>query len=158
MASRRDAVDLHAGSLLDRLIDDEADARGDGAPSFARLKDGLRRDLEDVLNTRRRFLRPPKALDELDRSLLSYGLADFTNEQLTSLSFRQDFSEEVELVLRRLEPRITVHEVLFLENGDALDRRLRFRIVGAVRLGGERQSLSFDSYVDPVEGAIVVRE
>ena len=158
MPPRRDAADLHAGSLLDRLIDDEPNGRGEDAPSFARLRDGLRRDLEDLLNTRRRFLRPPKALDQLDRSLLAYGLSDFTNEQLTSLSFRQDFSEEVELLLRRLEPRIAVHEVLFLENGDPLDRRLRFRIVGAVQLGGERQSLSFDSYVDPVEGAIVVRE
>ncbi len=158
MAPRRDSADLHAGSLLDRLIDDDPDHRDGGAPSFARLRDGLRRDLEDLLNTRRRFLRPPRALDQLDRSLLAYGLADFTNEQLTSLSFRQDFSEEVEQVLRRLEPRITVHEVQFLENGDPLDRRLRFRIVGAVHLGGERQSLSFDSYVDPVEGAIVVRD
>ncbi len=158
MPPRRDAPDLHAGSLLDRLIDDETDGRGDGTPSFARLKDGLRRDLEDLLNTRRRFLRPPKALDQLDRSLLAYGLADFTNEQLTSLSFRQDFSDEVEHLVRRLEPRITVHEVQFLENGDPLDRRLRFRIIGAVQLGGERQSLSFDSYVDPVEGAIVVRD
>ena len=61
-------------------------------------------------------------------------------------------------MLRRLEPRITVHEVQVLDNADPLDRRLRFRIVGAVLLGAERQSLSFDSYVDPVEGAIVVRD
>lgn len=158
MPPRRKEADLHAGSLLDRLIDDEAD-RGDGdAPSFARLKDGLRRDLEDLLNTRRRFLRPPRALDELDQSLLAYGLSDFTNEQLSSLSFRQDFIEEVQQVLRRLEPRIGVHEVQLLENADVLDRRLRFRIVGVAYLGGERQSLSFDSYVDPIEGAIVVRD
>lgn len=158
MPPRRDAADLHAGSLLDRLIDDEADRGHDDAPSFARLKDGLRRDLEDLLNTRRRFLRPPKSLDELDRSLLAYGLSDFTNEQLGSLSFRQDFTDEVQQVLRTLEPRITVHEVQLLDNADVLDRRLRFRIVGVAHLGGERQSLSFDSYVDPIEGAIVVRD
>ena len=158
MALRREAADLHAGSLLDRLIDDDADRDRDDSPSFARLKDGLRRDLEDLLNTRRRFLRWPKALDELDRSLLAYGLSDFTNEQLSSLSFRQDFSDEVQQVLRQLEPRISVHEVQLLENAEALDRRLRFRIIGTVALGGERQSLSFDSYVDPIEGAIIVRD
>lgn len=158
MPLRREPADLHAGSLLDRLIDDEADRKSDGTPGLAKLRDGLRRDLEDLLNTRRRFLRPPGALDQLDRSLLTYGLSDFTNEQLTSLSFRQDFSDEVEQVLRRLEPRISVQEVQFLENADPLDRRLRFRIVGAVQLSGERQSLSFDSYVDPIEGAIVVRD
>ena len=158
MTPSRDTAALHAASLLDRLIDDEADRNHDDAPSFARLKDGLRRDLEDLLNTRRRFLRPPRALGELDRSLLAYGLSDFTNEQLGSLSFRQEFTEDVQQVLRTLEPRISVHEVELLDNADVLDRRLRFRIVGVADLGGERQSLSFDSYVDPIEGAIVVRD
>ena len=157
MAARRRQADLHAGSLLDRLIDDGAEGAAD-APSFARLKEGLRRDLEDLLNTRRRFLRPPRSLEELDRSLLAYGLSDFTNEQLNSLSFRQDFTDEVREVLRLLEPRITVHEVQLMDNADALDRRLRFRIAGVAHLGGERESLSFDSYVDPIEGAIVVRD
>ncbi len=158
MATSRDTAGLHAGSLLDRLIDDGADRGHDDAPSFARLKDGLRRDLENLLNTRRRFLRPSRALSELDRSLLAYGLSDFTNEQLGSFSFRQDFTEEVQQVLRELEPRISVHEVQLLDNADVLDRRLRFRIVGVANLAGERQSLSFDSYVDPIEGAIVVRD
>ena len=89
---------------------------------------------------------------------MSYGRADFTNEKLSSLSFRQDFTDEVQQVLRTLEPRISVHEVQLLDNGDVLDRRLRFRIVGVAHLAGERQSLSFDSYVDPIEGAIVVRD
>ena len=157
MPPRRKEAELHAGSLLDRLIDDSVDGGAD-APSFTRLKEGLRRDLEDVLNTRRRFLRPPKALAELDRSLLSYGISDFTNEELNSFTFRQDFADEVREVLRRLEPRITVHDVQLLDNTDALDRRLRFRITGMAHLGDEHEELAFDSYVDPIEGAIVVRE
>ena len=153
MARRRDIADLNVGSLLDRLIDD---GRESDAPSFGRLKDGLRRDLQDLFNTRRRFLTPPAALGELDRSLLAYGLEDFTNEQLNSFTFRQDFADDVERVLRASEPRIQLHEVQVVDNADPLDRRLRFRILGTVELGGERQSLSFDSYLDPVEGAIVV--
>lgn len=157
MAPRRKDAELHAGSLLDRLIDDSVDGGAD-APSFTRLKEGLRRDLEDVLNTRRRFLRPPKALSELGHSLLSYGISDFTNEELNSFTFRQDFTDEVREVLRRLEPRISVHDVQLLDNADALDRRLRFRITGTAHLGEEREELAFDSYVDPIEGAIVVRD
>ena len=157
MAARRKEAELHTGSLLDRLIDDSVDGGAD-APNFIRLKEGLRRDLEDVLNTRRRFLRPPKSLGELDQSLLSYGLSDFTNEELNSFTFRQDFTDEVREVLRRLEPRITVYDVQLLDNADALDRRLRFRITGMAHLGDEREDLAFDSYVDPIEGAIVVRD
>ena len=153
VARRRDIADLTVAAWRERRSDH---GRESDAPSFARLKDGLRRDLQDLFNTRRRFLTPPAALGELERSLLVYGLEDFTNEQLNSFTFRQDFADDVERVLRASEPRIQLHEVVVVENADPLDRRLRFRILGAVELGGERQSLSFDSYLDPVEGAIVV--
>ena len=61
-------------------------------------------------------------------------------------------------VLRRLEPRITNFEVVLLENAEPLDRTLRFRIVGQVTLGDERQELHFDSHIDPVKAGIVIRE
>lgn len=156
--ARRDSAGLHQGSLLDRLIDDGAARRGDEAPTLARLKDGLRRDLEALFNTRRRFLGWPEELEELNRSLLAYGLSDFTNETLGSSGFRQDFVEQVEQVVRRLEPRVSVSEVVLLENPDPLDRRLRFRITGAAHLGEDKQELSFDSYIDPVECGVVVRD
>ncbi len=151
-------VELNYGSLVDRLIDEHSDRTGDDMPSLARLKEGLRRDLESLLNTRRRFLRPPADLEELDRSLLNYGLDDLTNESVNSPTFRQEFSQHVEDLLRRLEPRISGFEVVLLDNPDPIDRTLRFRIVGTVDLGGERQELQFDSHVDPVSAGIIVRE
>ena len=45
-----------------------------------------------------------------------------------------------------------------LDNTDPLDRRLRFRITGVVHFGKERHSLDFDSFIDPVECDIVVRD
>lgn len=157
MARRATAL-LNQGSLLDRLIDEGVDRRADEAPTLTRLKDGLRRDLEALFNTRRRFLAWPEELEELDRSILAYGLADFTNETLGSSGFRQDFIAEVEQLIRRLEPRVSVGEVALLDNPDPLDRRLRFRITGSAHLGEERQELSFDSYIDPVECGVVVRD
>jgi type VI secretion system protein ImpF len=150
--------EMHYGALLDRLIDEHADRTGDDLPSLARLKEGLRRDLEALMNTRRRFLTPPSEFEELSRSLLNYGLDDLTNETISAADFRADFVAHVDEVLRRLEPRITAFEVVLLDNPDPLDRTLRFRIVGAVDLGDERQELQFDSHVDPVRAGIVVRE
>ena len=152
----RPAGPVYQGSLLDRLVEDPG-GRADG-PTLARLREGLRRDLESLLNSRRRFLRWPKALEELEASLLSYGLADFTHETLGAVAFRREFVEQVARLLRRLEPRILVREVQLLDNADALDRRLRFRVTGAVRFGEERHALSFDSYLDPLDCDIVVRD
>jgi type VI secretion system protein ImpF len=147
---------LYYGSLLDRLTDPGVHA--EDAPTLTRLRDGLRRDLENLLNSRRRFIGWPPEFTELEDSLLAYGLEDFTHETLSSASFRRDFTDRVALLLSRLEPRIQVHEVKVLDNTDALDRRLRFRITGVVRFGKERHSLDFDSFIDPVECDIVVKD
>ena len=141
-------------TIIDRLID-----RGDAErkTSLATLREGLRRDLEAALNSRRRLASWPRELEQLDRSLVNYGLDDMINESLTATDFRERFVEDVELLIRRLEPRIGRFEVTILPNTDELDRTLRFRISGAVMLGGERQELSFDSHVDPVRSYLVMR-
>ena len=142
------------GSLLDRLVDLPDDVAGQGL-SVSRLREGLRRDLEGLLNTRRRFLSWPDELEELDRSLLAYGLSDFTNGALASDAFRNAFILEVETLIRRLEPRILSFEVTILENKTETDRILRFRIIGVVDLDGDRQQISFDNHVDPVRCIVV---
>jgi type VI secretion system protein ImpF len=144
------------GSIIDRLSDDVEGPDAEGL-SLTRLRDGLRRDLEGLLNTRRRFLSWPEELEDLDRSLLSYGLSDFTNSPIASDRFRKSFIEEVERLIAHLEPRISNFEVSIITGRDASDRVIRFRIVGLVQFGGEEQQISFDSHVDPVRCGVVVR-
>jgi len=153
---RTQAKPLGQGSLLDRLLEDPEEDPSRGL-SMAVLRDGLRRDLEGALNTRRRFLSWPPELEELDSSLLSYGLSDFTNGALKSDDFRDMFIGEIRDLIRQLEPRIYNFEVIILENKDEFDRIIRFRISGMVAIGDEKQHISFDSHVDPVR-CIVVRD
>lgn len=140
-------------SFLDRLAADAA--RGDA--SVQSLREGLRRDLEALLNTRRRMLTLPPELEALEGSLLDYGIDDFTNESHASEEFREEFVEAVERLLRRFEPRLGRFEVIVLSDPDQLDRTLRFRITGVVTLGDAKQELQFDSHVDPVGGHVVLR-
>lgn len=154
MSLKPSSQSFNNGTLLDRLIDDPDDVSGQSL-SISRLRNGLRRDLEGLLNTRRRFLSWPDELGELDKSLISYGLLDFTNGAINSNAFRNAFIYEVEQLIRRLEPRILSFEVSIIENKTESDRILRFRIVGTVDLGGERQQISFDNHLDPVRCVIV---
>lgn len=144
---------MTGASFLDRLSADER--RGD-ATIFS-LREGLRRDLEALLNSRRRMLKLPAELDLLEGSMLDYGLDDFTNESHASEDFQAEFVEQVEQLLRRFEPRLGRFEVTVLADPDQLDRTLRFRITGVVTLAGTKQELHFDSHVDPVRGHFVVR-
>lgn len=145
---------MAGASFIDRLVSDTS--RGDATPNA--LREGLRRDLEALLNTRRRLLGYPAELDALDGSMLDYGLDDFTNESHASEDFQAEFVENVERLLRRFEPRLGRFEVVVLADPDALDRTLRFRITGVVTLGGSPQELQFDSHIDPVRGHFVVRQ
>jgi type VI secretion system protein ImpF len=138
-------------SLLDRLASPD-----DRRPPVSQLRESLRRDLEAMLNSRRHLLSWPEELEELDRSLLNYGLDDLVNEGIASETFRTRFVEDVERLIRRLEPRIGRFEVALLPNKDELDRTLRLRISGVVTLGGERQELMFDSHLDPVRSYLVM--
>lgn len=139
-------------SLLDRLS-----AADDHRTPVTRLRESLRRDLEAMLNSRRHLLSWPEELEELERSLLNYGLDDLVNESLHADEFRERFVEQVERLVRRLEPRITRFEVQILPNKDELDRTLRLRISGLVVLDGDRQELTFDSHLDPVRSYLVMR-
>lgn len=142
-----------AASFIDRFVVE--DERGES--SIGSLREGLRRDLEALLNSRRRLLAYPDELDALPGSLLDYGLDDFTNESHASEEFQSEFVESVERLLRRFEPRLGRFEVAVLSDPEKIDRTLRFRITGIVTLGESPQELHFDSHIDPVRGHFVVR-
>ena len=139
------------GSLLDRL----SDAKERHSP-VSQLRESLRRDLEAMLNSRRHMLSWPAELEQLEDSLLNYGLDDLVNESLTADAFRERFVRDVERLVRRLEPRIGRFEVALLPNQDELDATLRLRISGVVTLDGERQELMFDSHLDPLRSYLVM--
>jgi type VI secretion system protein ImpF len=68
-------------SLLDRLIDEEPDKLRDpplsSTESIAALRRSVRRDLEALLNTRRRWRSWPETYTELGVSPLGYGIWTF---------------------------------------------------------------------------------
>src|ERR1019366_3341754 len=76
-------------SVLDRLTDNEPKSPTVEAPlsravSVRALKDGLRRDLEWLLNTRRNPDDPGAARTETENSLYNYGLPDFSAYSIAS--------------------------------------------------------------------------
>src|SRR5262249_55451052 len=89
-------------SLLDRLLDDDDPQRS----HLRGLEQAVRRDLENLLNTRSRNVLWGTHLEELDQSLLSYGLPDFTSVSLVSATDRQKFCRLIEGIIRQNEPRL----------------------------------------------------
>lgn len=143
-------------SLLDRLCG------GSGGRSrvlgLREVKEGIRRDLEDLLNTRWRPTAWPKGLDELDSSLANYGIPDFTGTNLGSPASQDEFSRVVVEVIRKFEPRLRDVSVKLVKSGDGLDRILRFRIEAVLRVEPAPEPVAFDSSLEPVTATFQVKE
>src|SRR5437763_17022202 len=91
-------------SVLDRLLDDSPEATSEPPRNRAQLlwelKQSVRRDIESLLNTRRRNMTPPPRLIELADSLLTYGIPDFSGTGPATVKDREAFCQELENVIR----------------------------------------------------------
>lgn len=148
-------------SVLDRLLDDDPATSRDPPQSASQvlreLKRSVRRDLENLLNTRRRCMSWPSHLTELERSLVNYGLPDIAGMDLAAVREREGLGRLIEAVIRRFEPRFKTVHVEMLENADPQDRVLRFRIDALLRAEPAPEPVVFDSALEPATGNVEVR-
>lgn len=146
-------------SLWDRLFDNrpvppweraerdrENRLRANRFQSLQDLKRCVSRDLELMLNTKRELLvEVPDEFKEVRRSIVSYGLPDFT---AYTISNRQD-RRRVELSIRQAieshEQRLRDVRVILEDQGKAVDRVLRFRVEATLKVNPANERVSFDA-------------
>jgi type VI secretion system protein ImpF len=148
-------------SVLDRLLDDDPEVTREPVQSryqlLRNLKDSVRRDLEELLNTRVRCLAVPPALEELKHSLLNYGIPDFTGANMTTNNDRRAFARLLQTIIREHEPRFKTVKVQLLDNAEPLDRTLRFRIDALLYAEPAPEPVAFDSMLKPITGDFEVK-
>lgn len=148
-------------SVLDRLLDD--DPGNSREPPKRRhqvlreLKQSVRRDLENLLNTRWRCISWPPDMDQLDLSLVNYGIPDFTGIRFASANARDDLRKIIETVVRRQEPRFKRITVALVADRDALDRTLRFRIDALLHAEPAPEPVVFDTTLETTTGDFEVK-
>lgn len=148
-------------SLLDRLIDDQPGQSHD--PVFARgqllheLVASVARDLEKLLNTRRRCTNWPPDLTELEQSVVGYGLPDLMGGDLASPSGREAFRRTIERTIRVFEPRFKSANVELIGTENEIDRTFRFRIDAVLFAQPVPAPVVFDSQLEPSTGDIHIK-
>jgi len=148
-------------SVLDRLLDDEPGAEREPIPNrfqnLRELKKAVTRDLEDLLNTRQEMLEElPSEFAEVSRSLISYGLPDFTSFSLLSKHDRNRIRRAVEQAIANFEPRLARVNVT-LEPPRDHDRALRFHIEAMLRLEPAPELVTFDAVLQLTTQKYVVQ-
>jgi type VI secretion system protein ImpF len=148
-------------SLLDRLIDDDPTVKREPPKSqtqvLSELRASVRRDVENLLNSRCRFETWPPEHSELERSIVAYGLPDLTAANLNASDPRSAFLKLVETVVRHFEPRFQKVKVEAVTGGSSIDRVLRFRIDAVLRAYPAPEPIVFDSAVEPSTGRFELR-
>ena len=149
-------------SILDRLIDNEPQSTVDLDTNkyhkLSNLRNSVKRDLEDLVNTRYRIVGPPKDLAETVSSIINYGLPDLATINMSDTEFQQQFVEQFELILREYEPRFKSIKIDYIDNSNSLDRTLHFRIDATLYADPYPEIIIFDSELDPVTRSINVKE
>ena len=149
--------------LLDRLLDADPGSPRDPPLSqslaIEQLRVAVRRDIEALLNARRRRLPPDPGLDELPLSPVGYGVPDPTAGSFTEEERRAAISREIQATIARFEPRLTNIKVqLHKAEREALDRVLRLRIEAVLRTDPVPEHISFETLVRPTTLDVAVRE
>jgi len=149
MPSRREREPTIVPSLLDRLLDDAPGQTRETQPyrtdDVRGLKRAVARDLEALLNTRQEALEElPESFAEVRRSLVTYGLPDFTASSLLSLRDRTRMRRALEETIAVFEPRLERVRIT-VDDPEPHERALHFRVDGWLRMEPAPEPVSFDT-------------
>lgn len=148
--------------LLDRLFDHNPDQSREPEHNqhlvLRQLRESVRRDLEQLFNTRARCLSTPAGATALETSLLNYGLPDIANYNLLASESRRQFCRDVERIILRFEPRIHTVRVIADGSVDRDDHRFSFRVEAMLRASPAAEVIVFDSVLNPVSQTVDVTE
>jgi type VI secretion system protein ImpF len=159
-ANRGTAARVQA-PLLDRLIDDAPDQQRDppvsAGDSLVALRNSVRRDLEALLNARRRWRSWPAHMTQLATSPLGYGIPDFASGAFNEARRQEELRSEIEETIRRFEPRFLSVRVHLVDTQERLETTLRLRIEAMLHAEPAPEAVTFDTLVDPTTDEVVVR-
>ena len=116
------------------------------------MKASLRRDLEWLLNSRRRPDAAGKEFRELEKSLFNYGLEDVTAMSWVSYKDRVSLTKMIEQAVSIFEPRISRIKVVSLDSTPGAKHVLRFQIEGLLDMDPAPELITFDTVLQLSSG------
>ena len=134
-------------SLLDRLLDFDPSKKKEDAPNpsqrIKQLRASVRRDLEDLLNTRVPMIECPPDLPELKCSVLNYGIPDLGAMRMGSSDQKELIRKSIEDAIRTFETRFQHVDVVVVKS--ETEGTLRFRIEGTLYAEPAPEPVEFES-------------
>jgi type VI secretion system protein ImpF len=148
-------------SILDRLLDNDPtnsqEVPPDDNEKLRIVQQSVRRDLEALLNTRYRCVAWPPRLDQIDNSLINYGIPDFTAGSLNAAGDADVLIAAIKQAIEHFEPRLASVKVTTVSNERHYDRTFRFRIEGLLIVEDGQHAVKFDSAMESATGQFDIK-
>lgn len=148
-------------SVFDRLIDFEPTATQEApksrSKSLRELKQAVRRDIEWLLNTRHYSGEVDEKLKEIRKSVVFYGLPDFTALSVKNDSEQKRLTKSLETAIKYFEPRFIDLKVTMEPIRDT-DKLLRFRIEASLDIDPVPEPITFDTVLQFGGSGFTVKE
>lgn len=139
-------------SVYDRLLGPEYDnvtiATDDSEPNQAftqRIIMSIARDLQNLLNTRKIEMDVNEQYNELEPSIVDYGVIDLTTVNARSEREREKYRESVQRAIENYEPRLKNVEVNVIDNPAESSLIFHFNISAVLMVEPTPLTLQFDS-------------
>jgi type VI secretion system protein ImpF len=148
-------------SVVDRLLDDDPQTTQEQPlDEFAQIKllqHAIRRDLENLLNTRSRCTAWPPRYTELENSLVNYGLPDFTSAGFNAASDPEILVEAIRRAIELFEPRLTNVQIRHVQDEYYFNRTFQFRIEATLIINEKKHLVLYDSVLESSTGQFNVK-
>jgi type VI secretion system protein ImpF len=126
--SRVDPHEQLSPSLLELLIGVSSTGRTVQNYYLDDLIADVQRDLEDMLNTLQSNQSTEEEYNEVQSSIVAYGLPELTSLSAHTAQQREEIGRVLEAAVGRFEPRLRDVRATLVESGDDKTPTLRFRI------------------------------
>ncbi len=147
-------------SVYDRLLGAQLTEGSTRGQLLRDLKQSVRRDLENLLNTRCRFSDPDLLKkdrnSELRKSLVAYGIPDFTGAVMSRNEAKRALREIVEETLEIFEPRFVSVKVT-VDDSSKSDRSLNLRIDATLYAEPAPEPVVFESRMELATSEVEVK-
>ena len=147
--------------VLDRLLDYEPEISHEPvasrSKSLRQFKQSVMRDLEWLLNTRQKVDGIPSDLTEVNRSVVAYGLPDFTTINHKNPADQNRIRRTIESAIAFFEPRLE-DVIVTIESSSETQRLMRFRIDARLKVDPAPEPVTFDTTLQLTSGQYSLKE
>lgn len=137
-------------SLLDRLLDD-------GPTTSRDVREGLRRDLENLLNNSICVIGWGSDKSALDSSILNYGVIDITTLNVSTPDQKKNVAKQMQKQIAMLDSRFDEILITVQPNRSEAEQALRLRLELSVEIDNVLESILMESLLDPLATRVSVK-